>query len=282
MAARRAVSAGMKALQIFSAKPQFYNDKISVRPERAQRFREVIAEVGIESRHVLVHAPYIVNPATPDADKYERVALGLAKELERTTQLGAFAFCFHPGSAGGSDPAGAIERTAAAIVRAIEAVPQGARILIENTAGAGRTMGRTPEEIGAMLSLVPSSLRGRTGYGLDTCHLFASGLDFHSSPGAARTLLDRFQEATGEAPSFFHLNDSANPFASNRDRHMLLGEGMIGLEAFGWLLQDERTEEVPAILETPQLVTTIADDDPTADPYDVRMMEVLNSLVGGK
>ena len=280
MAARRAAAAGMQALQIFSAKPQFYNDKISVKPERAQRFRDALQETGIPGSRCLVHAAYVLNTASPEPDKYERAAGGLAKELERTTQLGIFAFCFHPGSAGDSDPAAAVARAGDAITRALESVPGSGRVLIENTAGAGRTMGRTPEEIAGMLQRVPAALRPRAGYGLDTCHLFASGLDFHSSPGAARALLDRFVDIIGERPSFLHLNDSANPFASNRDRHALIGEGLIGLDAFRWLLQDERTQGIPAILETPHEVAEIGEEDATPDPYDVKIMSVLWGLVG--
>ena len=84
----------------------------------------------------------------------------------------------------------------------------------------------------------------------------------------------------GEPPGFIHLNDSAGELGSNRDRHMLLGDGHIGAEPFRWLLADRRSRGIPLILETPQENMEIADDDPTADPYDVRMMELLTSLAG--
>jgi deoxyribonuclease-4 len=140
-------------------------------------------------------------------------------------------------------------------------------------------MGRTPEEVGSILRHVPKRLRPRTGYGLDTCHLFASGFDLRMSPGTAAQLLDTFEEATGEAPGFFHLNDSEGALGSNKDRHVLIGDGMIGADAFGWLLADRRTRGVPLILETPQLNYEIADDDDSPDPYDVQMMELLGRLV---
>ena len=91
-------------------------------------------------------------------------------------------------------------------------------------------------------------------------------------------MLDAFESAAGEAPGFFHLNDSEGALGSNKDRHMLIGDGAIGAEAFGWLLADRRTRGVPLILETPQLNTEIAEDDDTPDPYDVQMMELLTSL----
>ncbi len=279
MAAARAGAAGMKALQIFSGMPQFYNEKASVKPEKAQRFTEAMAAAGIDKRHCIVHAAYVLNTASPEPEKYERAKLGLAKELERTTALGVLGFCFHPGSAGTSDPAGAIARVGDAMSFALEKVPEGAKIFIENTAGAGRTMGRAPEEIAGMLARVPAASRARAGYGLDTCHLFASGHDFTSGPDAARALLDRFCDVIGEAPSFLHLNDSEGDFASNKDRHALIGEGKIGVEPFRWLLQDPRTQEIPLSLETPQANPDIADGDASADPFDVRMITLLQSLV---
>jgi len=279
MAARRAGSARMQALQIFSAMPQFYNEKVSVKPERAARFTEAMAAAGIDKARCIVHAAYVLNTASPEPDKYARARAGLARELQRTTTLGVLGFCFHPGSAGASDPAEAAARVGDAITHALEEVPGAARVFIENTAGAGRTMGRSPEEIAAMLARVPAALRARAGYGLDTCHLFASGLDFVSSPAAASALLDRFETAIGEPPSFFHLNDSVNDFGSNKDRHALIGEGKIGVEPFRWLLADARTRGVPLILETPQQKGDIAEDDPSADPYDERMMELLRGLV---
>ena len=126
-----------------------------------------------------------------------------------------------------------------------------------------------------MLSHVPKALRARTGYGLDTCHLFASGYDIARSRDELTRTLDAFERETGERPGFFHLNDSEGALGSNRDRHMLLGEGAIGLNAFEWLLSDARAEGVPLILETPQQDMDIADDDPAADPYDLRMMALL-------
>jgi deoxyribonuclease-4 len=280
MAVRRAAGAGARALQVFSAKPQFYNEKISVRAERAARFRATMADTGLDPLHCLVHAPYVLNLASPEVDKYERAALGLRKELERTTALGAFACCFHPGSALTGDVDAAIARVGDAIVAAIEGVPGTSRVLIENTAGAGRTVGRTPEEIAAMLARVPAELRGRTGYGLDTCHLFASGLDFTSSANAAKALLDRFCDAAGEPPAFLHCNDSEGAFGSNRDRHMLIGAGQIGLEPFRWLLSDDRVRRIPVILETPHAREDVAEDDPSADPEDVRMVALLGELAG--
>jgi deoxyribonuclease IV len=278
MAVRRAARSGMRALQVFTAKPQFYNEKISVRPERVERFRVALAESEIRPEHVVAHAAYVLSVATPDDEKYARASAGLAKEVERAAALGIGAVCFHPGSAQDSERSTSAKRIAKAIQHAIEKTPGTTRLLVENTAGAGRTMGRTAEEVGEILSHVPASLRDRTGYGLDTCHLFASGHDITMSEDAVRVVLDMFENTTGEKPSFFHLNDSEGALGSNKDRHVLIGDGKIGVEPFRWLLKDARTRGIPLILETPQQHYDIGEEDDTPDPYDVRMMELLTKL----
>lgn len=278
MAAKRAGSAGMRALQIFTAIPKYYGDKISIKPERVTRFRAALDEAGIELKNVIVHAAYVLSVATPDDEKYARARGGLAKELERSTALGVGGVCFHSGSAGESDRSDSAKRIADAIIHALETVKGETRLLIENTAGAGRTMGKTAAEVGEILSNVPKRLRPRTGYGLDTCHLFASGYDITVSKAAFTAVLDEFEEATGEPPAFFHLNDSEGGLGSNKDRHMLIGEGAIGAEPFGWLLGDRRSSGIPLILETPQKDYEIGDDDPAADPWDVQMMTLLEGM----
>ena len=281
MAARRAGNAGMRALQLFTAIPKYYNEKVSVRPERVARFGEALAAAGIEGRHVVTHAAYVLNVATPDAAKWERASAGLTKELERSTALGIGSVCFHPGAATDGDRDGAARRVGEAITRALQTVDGATRLLVENTAGAGTTLARTSAEVAGILSHVPAALRARTGYGLDTCHLFASGYDIASSPAAQALVLDEFESATGEAPSFLHLNDSEGTLGSNRDRHALLGEGAIGAAPFGWLLADRRSRGIPLILETPQLVSEPAEDDDAPDAYDVRMVTLLQTLAAG-
>jgi deoxyribonuclease IV len=279
MAARRAAAAGARALQVFTAPPVFYGDKAAIQPARVATFHSTLAEVGIERRHVLVHAAYVLNTASAEAEKQQRSAAGLAKELERSTALEAGAVCFHPGSAGsGGDVAAALKRVAAAITAALRNVEGPTRLLVENTAGAGATVGRTAAEVAAILAAVPKPLRPRTGYGLDTCHLFASGYDIRRSPAALSALLDEFEAATGEPPAFFHLNDSEGDLGSNRDRHTLLGKGKIGVEPFRWLLADRRARGVPLILETPEKDNDKARDDPSPDPWDAEMFALLREL----
>jgi deoxyribonuclease-4 len=278
LAALRAGSAGMTALQIFTAIPKYYGDKTTIRPERVTRFRAALEQAGVAPARVLAHAAYVLNTATADEAKWERAAAGLRKELERSSALGIGGACFHPGAATDGDRLAGAKRCARAITAALQAVDGPTRLLVENTAGAGTTLGRTADEVGAILACVPDSLRARTGYGLDTCHLFSAGHDISSSPAALARVLDQFEAAAGAPPAFFHLNDSEGGLGSNKDRHMLIGEGKIGQEPFRWLLQDRRSAGVPLVLETPQQNLDIAADDPSPDPFDVRMVTLLRSF----
>jgi deoxyribonuclease IV len=275
MAVRRAANAGMTAMQLFTAIPKFYGDKSTIKPERVARFKAALKDTEIRPENIVVHAAYVLSVATPDDEKWARASGGLTKEMERSSALGVGAVCFHPGSAGTSERSASAKRIAKAIVAALNANDSRTRLLVENTAGAGKTMGKTAQEIAEILSHVPKPLRKRTGYGLDTCHLFASGYAIQESKAQLTAILDEFESETGEPPSFFHLNDSEGELGSNRDRHVLIGDGHIGKEPFQWLMNDRRTAGIPLILETPQLNYDIADDDDSPDPYDVKMMKLL-------
>jgi deoxyribonuclease IV len=274
MAVRRAARTGMSAMQLFTAVPKFYGDKSNMRKERVDNFKAALAATKMDPRRIMAHGAYVLNTGTPDTDKWIRARDGLTKELERSSLLGLGQICFHPGAATDGDREAAAERIAGAIVHAVETVKSECRVLIENTAGAGSTMARTAQEVGLIMAHIPRRHRARTGYGLDTCHLFASGYDIRKKGELTRTL-DLFEEEAGEAPGFFHLNDSEGELGSNRDRHVLIGEGHIGVEPFQWLVQDKRSQGIPMILETPQQNYEIDAADDSPDPYDVRMMDLL-------
>ena len=277
MTVLRAANAGMTALQLFTAIPKFYGDKSNIKPERVERFKSALAKTKIKPANVVVHAAYVLSVATPEDDKWARASAGLTKEMERSSALGVGSVCFHPGSAGASDRSDSAKRIGKAITVALKTIDSKTRLLVENTAGAGKTMGKTAQEIKEILDAVPKQLRTRTGYGLDTCHLFASGYDITASRQAFTDVLDEFEQIIGEPPSFFHLKASANELGSNRDRHVLIGDGHIGKAPFEWLMKDPRSSDIPLILETPQENYDIADDDPSPDPYDVKMFKMLEA-----
>ena len=278
MAVRRAKNAGMSTVQVFTTIPKYYGDKTSIRAERVERFLAAARETGLDPKRFVSHGAYVLNVATPDVDKWTRARDGLVKELERSTMLGIGQVCFHPGAATDGDRVAAAERIAGAIIFALDAVTTPTRLLIENTAGAGTTMARTAQEVGMILANIPKTYRPRTGYGLDTCHLFASGYDISRSNDELTRTLDDFEREAGERPGFFHLNDSEGALGSNRDRHALIGKGLIGAEPFRWLLADRRTRGVPLILEHNQKNCDQADDDDSADPYDLEMMQLLREF----
>jgi deoxyribonuclease IV len=281
MAVYRAAAAGLDAVQVFTVIPKFYNDRSGISEGRVARFRAALDETGMDPRHVMVHAPYVLNTAkTGDAERRGRAHAGLAKELERSSVLGAAGVCFHPGSAGKGDVDEAIGYVSEAITGALESVDSATELWVENTAGAGATVGRTAEEVARILEGVPSSLRSRTGYGLDTCHLYSAGYDIAGSEQTLVGILDHWEATVGAPPKFFHLNDSQFAMGSNKDRHALIGEGHIGEEPFRWLLADPRSQDILLVLETPQENEGIEDDDRSPDPYDVRMRELLERLAG--
>ncbi|HXB23127.1 MAG TPA: TIM barrel protein, partial [Gemmatimonadaceae bacterium] len=138
MAVRRSANAGMTAVQIFTAIPKFYGDKSNINPDRITRFKTALAETSMSPKHVMAHGAYVLNVSTNNDEQYARASGGLKKELERSTTLGLGQFCFHPGAAVSGDPEAAYARVARAITAAIETVPGQTRVLVENTAGAGR------------------------------------------------------------------------------------------------------------------------------------------------
>ena len=278
MAVRRAARSGMTAMQLFTAVPKYYGDKSNMRQERVDRFKAACVATKLDPKRIMAHGAYVLNTGTPDTDKWIRARDGLTKELERSSLLGLGQICYHPGAATDNDRQGAAERIAGAIVHALETVVSDTRVLIENTAGAGTTMARTAQEVGMIMAHIPKRHRARTGYGLDTCHLFASGYDIRKKSELTKTL-DLFEEEAGEKPGFFHLNDSEGALGSNKDRHVLIGDGEIGIEPFQWLVEDPRSRGIPMILETPQQNYDIPPDDDTPDPYDVRMMQLLTGWV---
>ena len=266
MAALRAGNAGMKALQIFTAPPQYYGDKATMRPDRVQRFRTALDQAGISPQHVVVHGAYVLNTATEDETKSARARAGLRKELERATALGVAGVCFHPGAAIGGERLPACRRVATAISEALEQVPGETCVWSRTRRARARPWVARPRRSGAFSNQFRRGSGLALGYGLDTCHLFSSGHDITKSATELKRILDDFEAATGESPSFFHLNDSEGALGSNKDRHVLIGEGKIGREPFRWLLQDPRTRDIPLILETPEKNYDIADDDPWPTP----------------
>jgi deoxyribonuclease-4 len=266
LAIDRATAVGMTACQIFTKNANQWAAK-PIATEAATAFRERLATSDVA--WVVAHDSYLINLASPDDAIWERSVHAFADELERCHQLGVQWLVTHPGAHMSSGVDAGIGRVAAALNRIFAARPDlEVTVLLETTAGQGTTLGRTFEELAAILALVEDQTR--VGVCFDTCHVFAAGYDIRETTSYAATMRT-FDDIIGLSRlRVFHLNDSKKGLGARVDRHAHIGEGELGTEPFRLLLRDERFAAHPGILETPK-------DD---DEDDRRNMATLRSLAG--
>jgi deoxyribonuclease-4 len=246
LAIGRAAELAIMSLQIFTKNANQWNAK-PLDPGVIERFAAQRGQTGL--RHLVAHDSYLINVASPDDVTWEKSRLALLEELDRCDQLGVPFLVSHPGGHLGSGPEAGIARVGVAINRIHNERPDGrAMLLLETTAGQGTTLGRSFEEIAAIIDQVED--KRRVGVCFDTCHVFAAGYDLRDRASYEETIR-RFKEVIGLANlRVFHLNDSKKGLGSKVDRHAHIGEGEIGKEAFGFLLADARFSGLPGILET--------------------------------
>ena len=248
----RAVETGCHCLQIFTRNVNRW-DAAPIPPAEAAAFRAAVTAAGLAC--VVVHNSYLINPASADDTLRDKSIAGLVVELERAEQLGIPWVVAHPGAAGAQLRADAVARAAAGIAAALEKTPSlHAGILIETTAGQGSCLGHTFEEIATLLAVIDATgaCAHRIGVCLDTCHVFAAGYPLAPAAELDATLT-AFDRLIGLSRlKVIHANDSKKPFGSRVDRHEAIGEGEIGPEAFGLLMNDPRLAAIPVILETPK------------------------------
>ena len=249
-ALRYAESVGCECAQIFAKSPRQWRGP-SIDPEAAQRFRDAREEHAFGP--VFTHTAYLINPATSDPVLREKSIAALADELERGSLLGAAGVVTHIGNDPDADPVAAARRVGEAAVRAFELAGGDAchtRLLLENTAGAGRTFGSNFEELGACIDAAGLPTE-RLGICLDTCHAFAYGLPVDSEEGwreVARGLEDCC--GTGRL-GLIHANDCMFERGSRRDRHAWIGDGFIGTAGFSAMLCVPELEGVSIVTEMP-------------------------------
>jgi len=215
-------------------------------------YREAAAASRVVSGTVC-HAPYLINLVSPDPQTASRSAEALVANLRAATWLGATAVILHPGSHRGVGATGAEQRIGALVAAALDEAGVGrdgvCDVLLENTAGAGHTVGRTFEELAAIIAATGGD--ERVGVCVDTQHLWASGVGF-ATVAEADHVVDALRATVGlDRVRCLHVNDSKVPFGSNRDRHANLGAGSIGRRALGALLSHPDLQALPAILEVP-------------------------------
>jgi len=243
-AVERGVERGCRAIQIFNQSPRAWRPTQYTEEDFAA-FRAALADSPIGA--VLIHAVYLLNCASEDAELRAKTRASLIHSLQVGVGIGAHAVVLHPGSAKSGEVRPAIAR-AGALIREALAETERCPLHLENTAGAGGTLGRSFEELAALLEA--SGGDARLGICLDSCHLFASGFEIRTAAALAETL-ERFDRQVGLSRlGSLHLNDSAMPLGSNRDRHANIGEGELGEDGCAVFLSEPRFEGLPCVLET--------------------------------
>lgn len=262
----RAEPLGLTSLQIFTKNANQWAAR-PLDPDVVERFRQKAA--ASQLKWLVAHDSYLINIASPDDAAWEKSLNALKTELDRCDILGVHHLVSHPGAHSGSGVEAGIERVALAVNRIHAELPDGkATLAIETTAGQGTTLGRTFEEIAAMIERIED--KTRVSVCLDTCHIFAAGYDLRTPETYVETIR-KFDETVGLSfLKVIHLNDSLKPFGSFRDRHAHIGDGEMGLEPFRHLLNDPLLDGLPGVLETPKGDT---------DEEDLRNLATLRSLV---
>jgi deoxyribonuclease-4 len=244
-AIERGVERGCRAIQIFNQSPRMWRP--SVYPEEAvAAFREAMA--GSEIDAVLIHAVYLLNCASEDADIRAKSLASLTHSLRVGQAIGASAVVLHPGSAKSGHVGEAIARAGATVAEAL-AESEGCELHLENTAGAGGTLGRSFAELAALIDAAGGG--ERIGVCLDSCHLLASGYDIRTPAGMDSTLRECTRTLGRGRVRSLHLNDSQTALGSNRDRHANVGAGELGELGCSAFLSAAGLQRLPCILETP-------------------------------
>jgi deoxyribonuclease-4 len=256
---------GCDSLQIFIKSPNTWHAK-PLAAKQVGLYREAHQAHGAPP--VVAHAAYLINLCATNPETLQKSRAGLGDELLRCSQLGVQGLVVHPGAHLGEGEACGIDGIAASIDAIFAEHPEiTTRILLENTAGQGTTLGTSFAQLEQIIARTDAP--ERLGVCLDTCHAFAAGYDLTAPDGYAR-MLDEFERTLGlQRLVCLHLNDSKYPLGSRKDRHENIGQGEIGLEFFQRLLQDERLTHTPMLLETP-----IGDDE----QGHKRDLELLRSL----
>jgi len=244
-AIERGTALGAQAIQIFNQSPRMWRPT-AYSEEDFARFREARAASAIGA--VLIHAVYLVNCASDDPDIRAKSLASLTHSLRVGDAIGAHAVILHPGSAKTGDVREAIARAGEVFAAALSGSDR-CPLHLENTAGAGGTLGRSFTELAALLEAAGGD--ERLGVCLDSCHLLASGFDIRT-PVKLAAVLDECDAAVGGGiVRSLHLNDSMTPLGSNRDRHANIGDGELGVEGARAFVNEPRFAKLPCVLETP-------------------------------
>jgi deoxyribonuclease-4 len=236
---------GGEAVQVFTQSPRTWRPT-NHDPANFERFKERRAEAGIGA--VACHALYLLNLASPKKDFYSKSVAALVNTVDVACAIEAEAVVFHVGSHLGSGFEAGLKRVVPALRKALERCNETTWLCMENTAGAGGTIGRSLEELATLFDAL--GRHPRLGVCLDSCHLFASGYDVTDRKELDRVLRELDGSIGLDRLRCLHVNDSKVPLGSNRDRHDNIGEGLMG-EKLGVFLAHPKLQKLPAYLEVP-------------------------------
>ena len=240
-----AVATGCDCLQIFVGNPRGW--------ARKELHRDIFSEfISYRKQNniwpFVVHASYLINPATSDQMLYEKSRSLFINDFRRATMLGADFFVFHPGKS--PDKEQGIQQVVTMVNDVLNSVHGDTKILFENQAGSGNELAADFADLGFMMSRVNN--QERIGLCFDTCHAFAAGYDLRNSLGREKVISEFDKHIGLSFLNLFHLNDSKGALGSRLDRHQHVGEGEIGIEGFKYLVNSPIFNTIPGILETPQ------------------------------
>jgi deoxyribonuclease-4 len=244
-AIERGVQRGCRAIQIFNQSPRMWKPT-TYREEDIAAFREAMAASPIDA--VLIHAVYLLNCASDDPDIRAKSLTSLTHSLRVGHEIGSSGVVLHPGSAKTGDVKSAIARAGETIGEALRE-SEGCELHLENTAGTGGTLGRSFDELAALLDA--SGGEERLGVCLDSCHLLASGYEIRTATSMSSVVREATRKLGRGKIRSLHLNDSQTPLGSNRDRHANLGAGELGEAGCMAFLSTPGLQKLPCVLETP-------------------------------
>lgn len=239
---------GAKAFALFTRNPSRWRSP-AIPEAEAKAFKANCEQLGYTPAQILPHDSYLINLGSPDEEALAKGREAFLDEMRRCEQLGLTMLNFHPGShLNKIDIDACLDRIAESINWALERT-EGVTAVIENTAGQGSNLGFTFEQIARIIDGVED--KSRVGVCIDTCHAFAAGYDF-STPEGYEKVWANFDRIIGfDKLMGMHINDTKKGLSSKVDRHESLGLGMLGKEFFSLMMNDDRLDGIPLILETP-------------------------------
>ncbi len=246
-AVANAVNIGARAFALFTKNQKRWEAK-PLDTKTIDKFKTALDESGILPKHVLPHDSYLINLGHPDEQKLIKSRMAFIDELERCDQLGLEKLNFHPGShLKEISEDECLDKISESINIALDRT-KNVSAVIENTAGQGSNLGYKFEQLAQIIDKVED--KSRIGICIDTCHMFVAGYDIRTREAYDKSWKE-FEKIVGfKYLMGMHINDSKAPLGSKKDRHHSLGQGEIGLDAFRFIMNDERMDDIPLILET--------------------------------